>query len=90
MSGDQLGVTVTGAEMYRELVQLVRSVDILTVEVKSRAAETSVTVDQLVAGAADHESRLRGLERRLYIGLGVVGLLAPAATAFITTRLTGG
>lgn len=86
---DQLGVTVTGAEMYRELVQLVRSVDILTVEVKSRAAETAVTVDQLVAADADKEARIRQLERRLYAGLGVVGLLAPAATAFITARLTG-
>jgi hypothetical protein len=75
---DGAAVVITTADMYRELVILTRTVDHLAAELNPRLRQVD-----------DHETRLRGLERRLWAGLGVAGVLMPAASAFITTRLTG-
>jgi hypothetical protein len=98
--GDPLGVTITGAEMYRELVSLVRAVDQLASEVKNTHTGQSDRMEALAAADAahaadldklrdDHETRLRTLEKTIYRGLGALAILSPGV-AFLTARLTGG
>jgi hypothetical protein len=70
-------VIITPTEVYKETLATHQAVQVM-----------SGKLDTILNSQGDHETRIRSLERRLWIGLGVAITLSPIASALVATAVT--
>lgn len=77
MAGEENGVRITQAVIYETLMQLKTEVAILNDKIPSEIEKTDREI-------ADHESRIRKLERMIWVATGAAGAAGSAITSFLT------
>lgn len=70
-------VIITPTEVYREMLATHQTVQ-----------QMSGKLDTVLNSNGDHETRIRSLERRFWIGLGVAITVSPVASALVATALS--
>jgi hypothetical protein len=77
-------VVITPTEMYREMVDTHRAVQNISTKLDGALSDNSRRLDGIDKDLVDHETRLRGLERRVWMAVGVSTAVSGGAAALIS------
>lgn len=81
-------VVITPMAMYVEMQATHQAVRDVAVKLDGALSDNSRRLDGIDKGMADHETRLRGLERRVWMAVGVSTAVSGGAAALISQLMT--
>lgn len=81
-------VVITPTEMYREMVDTHRAVQNISTKLDGALSDNGRRLDGIDKDLVDHETRLRGLERRVWMAVGVSTAVSGGAAALISQLVT--
>lgn len=81
-------VVITPTEMYREMLATHQAVRDVASKLDSTQADSVRRIESLEKDYSDHETRLRGLERRVWMAVGVSTAVSGGAAALISQLVT--
>ena len=81
-------VVITPMEMYREMVDTHRAVQSISTKLDTALSDNSRRLDSVDKDLTDHETRLRSLERRVWMAVGVSTAVSGGAAALISQIMT--
>lgn len=77
-------VVITPTEMYREMLATHQAVRDVSMKLDGALSDTARRLDGIDNDVADHETRIRGLERRIWMTVGAGTVVGGGAAALIS------